>query len=91
MNAYDSLRMADVLAPEGYDDTSVVDDADLVILNTCHIRERASEKIFSELGLLRRVKETRAKNGKETLIAVAGCVAQAEGREIFGGKRASTL
>ena len=83
MNAYDALRMADVLAPEGYDDTSVVDDADLVILNTCHIRERASEKIFSELGLLRRVKETRAKNGKETLIAVAGCVAQAEGREIL--------
>ncbi|WP_281024278.1 tRNA (N6-isopentenyl adenosine(37)-C2)-methylthiotransferase MiaB [Methylovirgula sp. 4M-Z18] len=83
MNVYDASRMADVLAPEGFDETSEIEDADLIILNTCHIRERASEKIFSELGKVRVLKEERAAQGRETMIAVAGCVAQAEGAEII--------
>ena len=83
MNVYDSLRMADVLAPLGYAPTASPDDADMVILNTCHIRERAEEKVFSELGRLRLVKEARAAEGRQTVLAVAGCVAQAEGKEIF--------
>jgi tRNA-2-methylthio-N6-dimethylallyladenosine synthase len=78
MNVYDSDRMADALAPHGYEPTDVVDDADLVVLNTCHIREKASEKVFSELG---RLAELRAE-GRDFLVAVAGCVAQAEGEEI---------
>jgi tRNA-2-methylthio-N6-dimethylallyladenosine synthase len=81
MNVYDSGRMADVLAPLGYVSTAVP-DADMIILNTCHIRERAAEKVFSELGRLRLVKESRAAEGKATILAVAGCVAQAEGAEI---------
>ena len=88
MNAYDASRMSDMLAPEGYDDTSEVEHADLVILNTCHIRERASEKVFSELGKLRELKLDRAGRGLETVIAVAGCVAQAEGAEIFRRQKA---
>ncbi|HEX3673631.1 MAG TPA: tRNA (N6-isopentenyl adenosine(37)-C2)-methylthiotransferase MiaB [Rhizomicrobium sp.] len=79
MNVYDSARMADLLAPIGYGPTDVAEDADMVILNTCHIRERAAEKVYSELGKLRRIKESR---GGAMVIAVAGCVAQAEGREI---------
>ena len=82
MNVYDSVRMADVLAPLGYAPTASADDADMVILNTCHIRDRAAEKVFSELGRLRLVKEARAQDGKRTILAVAGCVAQAEGAEI---------
>ena len=91
MNAYDALRMADALAPEGYDETAAIEDADLVILNTCHIRERASEKVFSELGKVRAVKLARANAGKNTMIAVAGCVAQAEGAEILRRQRAVDL
>ena len=83
MNAYDAGRMADVLAPAGFDETPAVEDADLVILNTCHIRERAAEKVFSELGKLRDLKAERAASGRATTLAVAGCVAQAEGREII--------
>lgn len=83
MNVYDAQRMADVLASEGYAETAIVEEADLVVLNTCHIRERATEKLFSELGKLRALKAARALSGKETKIAVAGCVAQAEGEEIF--------
>ena len=83
MNVYDSARMADALAPLGYAPAEGVHDADMVILNTCHIRERAAEKVFSELGRLRLVKEARAAEGKETVLAVAGCVAQAEGAEIL--------
>lgn len=83
MNVYDAQRMADVLASEGYAETTIVEEADLVVLNTCHIRERATEKLFSELGKLRALKAVRALSGKETKIAVAGCVAQAEGEEIF--------
>jgi len=83
MNVYDSGRMADVLAPLGYAPTATPDDADMVILNTCHIRDRAAEKVFSELGRLRAVKTARAEAGQGTILAVAGCVAQAEGKEIL--------
>jgi tRNA-2-methylthio-N6-dimethylallyladenosine synthase len=82
MNVYDSGRMADVLAPLGYGPAEGPADADMVILNTCHIRERATEKVFSELGRLRVIKEQRAAEGRATILAVAGCVAQAEGAEI---------
>jgi len=83
MNVYDSARMADVLAPLGYGATDSVDDADMVILNTCHIREKASEKVFAELGRLKAAKRTRQADGADMIIAVAGCVAQAEGEEIM--------
>ena len=83
MNVYDSARMADVLAPLGYQPSDSPDDADMVIVNTCHIREHASEKVFSELGRLRDIKQERARQGQETVLAVAGCVAQAEGEEII--------
>ncbi len=82
MNVYDSQRMADTLAPEGYVETSTGEDADLIILNTCHIREKAAEKVYSELGRIRRLKQAAAADGRKLLIAVAGCVAQAEGEEI---------
>ena len=82
MNVYDSARMADVLAPLGYAPVATPEDADMVILNTCHIREKAAEKVFSELGRLRALKAARAQDGSTTVIAVAGCVAQAEGAEI---------
>ncbi len=82
MNVYDSERMRDVLEPLGYGETAELKDADLVIFNTCHIREKAAEKVYSELGKLRRMKRNRQADGKEMLIAVAGCVAQAEGEEI---------
>ena len=82
MNVYDSQRMSDVAAGQGYSPTAEIEDADLVILNTCHIREKASEKIFSELGKTRELKERRAAAGRDTTIVVAGCVAQAEGSEI---------
>jgi len=83
MNAYDSRRMADTLAPEGYVETAAPEGADLVILNTCHIREKAAEKVYSELGRLRVMKEAAAAEGRDVVIAVAGCVAQAEGKEII--------
>src|SRR5438309_1171523 len=82
MNVYDAQRMVDTLAGEGFVETASADDADLVILNTCHIREKASEKVYSELGRLRAAKEEAARNGRQMNIAVAGCVAQAEGEEI---------
>jgi tRNA-2-methylthio-N6-dimethylallyladenosine synthase len=82
MNVYDSERMGEALAAEGYVETADVADADLAILNTCHIREKAAEKVYSDLGRLRDIKSERAKGGKETFITVAGCVAQAEGEEI---------
>jgi tRNA-2-methylthio-N6-dimethylallyladenosine synthase len=82
MNVYDSTRMVDVLAPLGYAPTDDATAADLVILNTCHIREKATEKLFSELGRLQETQATLAQDGKRLLIAVAGCVAQAEGSEI---------
>ncbi len=83
MNVYDSQRMADTLAPEGYVETASPDDADLVILNTCHIREKAAEKVYSELGRVRVMKDAAAADGRRVTIAVAGCVAQAEGGEIL--------
>ncbi|MDY8107849.1 tRNA (N6-isopentenyl adenosine(37)-C2)-methylthiotransferase MiaB [Fulvimarina sp. 2208YS6-2-32] len=83
MNVYDSQRMGDALAGEGYEPTLVIEEADLVLLNTCHIREKAAEKIYSELGRIRDMKAERATRGLETRVAVAGCVAQAEGREII--------
>jgi len=83
MNVYDSQRMADTLAPLGYAETTTPDEADLVILNTCHIREKAAEKVYSELGRMRRLKEDAAAGGRKVLIAVAGCVAQAEGEEMI--------
>src|SRR3984893_17455982 len=83
MNVYDSQRMADTLAPEGYVETAAADDADLVILNTCHIREKAAEKVYSELGRIRRMKDAAAVAGRSIVVAVAGCVAQAEGEEII--------
>jgi tRNA-2-methylthio-N6-dimethylallyladenosine synthase len=89
MNVYDSERMRDVLAPLGYVETAGPEDADLVILNTCHIREKAAEKVYSELGKIRRMKRARAEQGADMLIAVAGCVAQAEGQEIV--KRAPAV
>ena len=82
MNVYDSARIADLLAPLGYAAAESPEEADIVVLNTCHIREKAAEKVYSELGRLRRQKERRAQNGRPMLIAVAGCVAQAEGEEI---------
>ncbi len=82
MNVYDSARIADLLTPLGYAAADAPDDADIVVLNTCHIREKAAEKVYSELGRLRRLKEERAEQGGRMLIAVAGCVAQAEGEEI---------
>jgi tRNA-2-methylthio-N6-dimethylallyladenosine synthase len=79
MNVYDSRRMADILSPLGYSPVEEPEDADMIILNTCHIREKATEKVFSEIGRLRDIKQENAKEGKKTIIAVAGCVAQAEG------------
>ncbi len=83
MNVYDAQRMVDTLVPEGFVETTNIEDADLVILNTCHIREKSSEKVYSELGRLRTLKDEAAGQGRDMRIAVAGCVAQAEGREII--------
>ena len=83
MNVYDSERMADALMPSGYMPTDAVEDADMVILNTCHIREKAAEKVYSDLGRLRGLKKRASEEqNRDMLIAVAGCVAQAEGAEI---------
>jgi tRNA-2-methylthio-N6-dimethylallyladenosine synthase len=89
MNVYDAQRMVDTLAPEGFVETAQAEEADLVILNTCHIREKASEKVYSELGRLRVAKDEAARQGRAMQIAVAGCVAQAEGDEIIA--RAPTV
>jgi tRNA-2-methylthio-N6-dimethylallyladenosine synthase len=89
MNAYDSYRMADTLAPAGFSETAHPEDADLVILNTCHIREKAVEKVYSEIGRMRVLKEAAAAQGRSIMLAVAGCVAQAEGEEII--RRASAV
>ena len=83
MNVYDSQRMADALGADGYVETANPDDADMVLLNTCHIREKAAEKVYSELGRLRKLRDKRRESGSEMLIGVAGCVAQAEGEEII--------
>ena len=82
MNVYDSQRMRDLLTPLGYEPADAPDGADLVILNTCHIREKAAEKVYSELGRLKPLKEAKAAQGSSMTVTVAGCVAQAEGAEI---------
>ena len=83
MNVYDSDRMADILVDHGYLRTDNAEEADLVLLNTCHIREKAAEKVYSEVGRLRAIKDRAANRGRAVKIAVAGCVAQAEGEEII--------
>jgi tRNA-2-methylthio-N6-dimethylallyladenosine synthase len=83
MNAYDSQRMADVMAPHGFALAQAAEDADMVVLNTCHIREKAAEKVYSELGRLRALKRAKALQGGRMIVAVAGCVAQAEGEEML--------
>ena len=83
MNVYDSVRMSDALAKDGYVQTEDMGEADLVLLNTCHIREKAAEKVYSALGHLRDMKKSREEQGREFMIGVAGCVAQAEGEEIL--------
>ncbi|MFK7974423.1 MAG: tRNA (N6-isopentenyl adenosine(37)-C2)-methylthiotransferase MiaB [Rickettsiaceae bacterium] len=84
MNVYDSLKMQELLLPFGFESTEILDDADMVILNTCHIREKASEKVYSELGRIKKIKDQRLAQGhNDMIIVVAGCVGQAEGEEIF--------
>ena len=83
MNVYDARRMADTLARDGYAETADAGEADLIILNTCHIREKAVEKVYSELGRLRAMRTEAQAHGRDQMIAVAGCVAQAEGKEII--------
>lgn len=82
MNVYDSIKMQELLEPFGFESTEDLSDADMVILNTCHIREKASEKVYSELGRIKKISDAR-ENRPEMIIAVAGCVGQAEGEEIF--------
>jgi tRNA-2-methylthio-N6-dimethylallyladenosine synthase len=82
MNVYDSERMTELLGAHGYAETGAMETADVILLNTCHIREKAAEKVYSDLGRIRQVKAARASDGKDTIVAVAGCVAQAEGAEM---------
>ncbi len=91
MNVYDSERMIEALNADGYVETTEVEAADLVVLNTCHIREKAAEKVYSDLGRLRQIKEARKAHGRDTVIAVTGCVAQAEGSEIVARQPAVDL
>ncbi len=83
MNVYDTIKIQDLMAPHGYITTEVMDEADMVVLNTCHIREKAAEKTYSELGRVREIKESRKKQRRNLVIVVAGCTGQAEGDEIF--------
>jgi len=89
MNVYDTERMVDVMAPEGYEETDSPEGADLVVLNTCHIREKAAEKVYSDIGRIRKMKDEKKKSGEDMVLAVGGCVAQAEGAEIM--KRAPVV
>jgi tRNA-2-methylthio-N6-dimethylallyladenosine synthase len=82
MNVYDSERIAELLAPLGFAETAEAEAADVIVLNTCHIREKAADKVYSDLGRIREIKERRRRDGRDTLVTVAGCVAQAEGAEI---------
>jgi tRNA-2-methylthio-N6-dimethylallyladenosine synthase len=91
MNVYDSTRMQDALESDGYTPTPDLEDADLVLLNTCHIREKAAEKVYSNLGRIRKLKETRAQSDRPLMVGVTGCVAQAEGEEIIRRERAVDL
>ncbi|WP_341757836.1 tRNA (N6-isopentenyl adenosine(37)-C2)-methylthiotransferase MiaB [Candidatus Tisiphia endosymbiont of Ditula angustiorana] len=88
MNVYDSIKMQDLLEPFGYQSTDSMHQADMIILNTCHIREKAAERMYSELGRIKQIKDDRKSKGEgNVIVTVAGCVAQAEGDEIF--RRAS--
>jgi tRNA-2-methylthio-N6-dimethylallyladenosine synthase len=91
MNAYDAERMGEILNGQGYGVSATAEDADLVVLNTCHIREKAVDKLYSELGKIREMKEERAASGHDMLIAVAGCVAQAEGEQIVAREKSVDL
>ena len=91
MNVYDSTRMQDALESDGYTPTTELEDADLVLLNTCHIREKAAEKVYSNLGRIRQLKQSRADSERPLMIGVTGCVAQAEGEEIIRRERAVDL
>ena len=91
MNVYDSTRMQDALEQDGYVPTQDLEDADLVLLNTCHIREKAAEKVYSNLGRLRKIKNARAETDRPMTIGVTGCVAQAEGREILRREKSVDL
>ena len=91
MNVYDSERMGDALAGEGYEMTGAIEDADLILLNTCHIREKAAEKVYSDIGRFRKFKERRGSDEEPVIIGVTGCVAQAEGKEILHRARAVDL
>ncbi len=83
MNVYDSDRMQDLMNSVGYENSDTPENSDMVIINTCHIREKASEKLFSDLGRIRPFKQKKEEQGGDMIVAVAGCVAQAEGEEIF--------
>ena len=89
MNVYDSNRMEDALEQDGYDRASSMEDADLILLNTCHIREKAAEKVYSEIGRIRKLKDTRKETNRPLTLGITGCVAQAEGAEII--QRAPTV
>jgi tRNA-2-methylthio-N6-dimethylallyladenosine synthase len=89
MNVYDSNRMQDLMNANGYENVDSEDQADMIIINTCHIREKASEKLFSDLGRVKKIKDKKIANQQEMIVVVAGCVAQAEGEEIF--KRANVV
>lgn len=89
MNVYDSNRMQDLMNASGYENVDSEEQADMVIINTCHIREKASEKLFSDLGRVKKIKDQKIANQQEMIVVVAGCVAQAEGEEIF--KRAKVV
>ncbi|PWB84024.1 MAG: tRNA (N6-isopentenyl adenosine(37)-C2)-methylthiotransferase MiaB [Methylocystaceae bacterium] len=91
MNVYDATRMTDLLAAQGYSEAAREEEADLVVLNTCHIREKATEKVYSELGKLASLKQERGASGRDFRIVVAGCVAQAEGVEVLRRQRAVDL
>ncbi len=91
MNVYDSTRMQDALEADGYTNTDDITDADLVLLNTCHIREKAAEKVYSNLGRIRALKNKRAGTNRPMTIGVTGCVAQAEGKEILRREKAVDL
>ncbi len=87
MNVYDSDRMQDLMGAIGYEDSDTPDDCDMVIINTCHIRHKATDKLFSDLGRIAPLKEKKTKSGSQMIVVVAGCVAQAEGEEIFKRSR----
>jgi tRNA-2-methylthio-N6-dimethylallyladenosine synthase len=89
MNVYDSTRMADILVKEGYESHATQEGADLILLNTCHIREKAVDKIYSELGRIKEIKDAARREGRAVKVGIAGCVAQAEGEEMI--KRAPII